>query len=73
MSSLAYIPIHGRAGRAARPVVRDLEGTAGKLADATPSLQGVFTQLNAVLNMVAFNPNGGIGQLLGAYVYESIQ
>jgi phospholipid/cholesterol/gamma-HCH transport system substrate-binding protein len=47
--------------RASRPVVRDLSGTAGKLADATPSLEGVFKQLNLVLNMVAFNPNGKEG------------
>ena len=42
--------------RAARPVVRNLRPAAVKLATATPNLGNVFTVLNHLLNMLAYNP-----------------
>jgi phospholipid/cholesterol/gamma-HCH transport system substrate-binding protein len=45
--------------RSARPVVRQLTPAAQALALAVPDLTGVFTVLNHLFNMLAFNPDSG--------------
>jgi phospholipid/cholesterol/gamma-HCH transport system substrate-binding protein len=44
--------------REARPVVRSLKPSTKQLADATPPLTRAFKQVNALFNMLAFNPGG---------------
>jgi phospholipid/cholesterol/gamma-HCH transport system substrate-binding protein len=44
--------------RAARAPVRELKPAASNLADATPRLTDIGTELNRLGNMVAYNPNG---------------
>jgi phospholipid/cholesterol/gamma-HCH transport system substrate-binding protein len=44
--------------RSARPYVRDLRPAAADLSTATPDLTASFHQLNRLLDMAAFNPNG---------------
>jgi phospholipid/cholesterol/gamma-HCH transport system substrate-binding protein len=47
--------------RAARPLIRDLGPAAGNLATATPNLTRSITVLNALFNLLAYNPNGREG------------
>ena len=47
--------------REARPVVRSLKPSTKQLADATPPLTRAFKQVNALFNMLAFNPGGREG------------
>ena len=44
--------------RAARQPVRDLKPAAENLANATPRLTDIGTELNRLVNMAAYNPNG---------------
>lgn len=44
--------------RAARAPVRDLKPAAANLADATPRLTDIGTEINRLGNMAAYNPNG---------------
>jgi phospholipid/cholesterol/gamma-HCH transport system substrate-binding protein len=46
---------------AAQPLVKKLRPGARNLAKATPDLTGTFKTLNALFNMVGFNPNGAEG------------
>jgi phospholipid/cholesterol/gamma-HCH transport system substrate-binding protein len=47
--------------REARPVVRDLRPAAENLRRASPDLRESFFEINRLLNMAAFNPNGKEG------------
>jgi hypothetical protein len=44
--------------RSARPYVRDLKPAAQDLATATPDLTGAFHEINRLVNIGGFNPNG---------------
>jgi phospholipid/cholesterol/gamma-HCH transport system substrate-binding protein len=44
--------------REARPVVRDLRPSSDRLAVSTPNLTRAFKQINALFNMLGYNPNG---------------
>jgi phospholipid/cholesterol/gamma-HCH transport system substrate-binding protein len=47
--------------REARPLVRDLAPASRQLSAAAPSLRRVFTRLNHLFNLAAYNPNGREG------------
>jgi phospholipid/cholesterol/gamma-HCH transport system substrate-binding protein len=47
--------------REARPYVRDLRPAAENLRTASPDLRESFFEINRLLNMAAFNPNGREG------------
>ncbi|MCB0867940.1 MAG: MCE family protein [Solirubrobacterales bacterium] len=44
--------------RDVQPVFKELEGTSKAGAKATPQLQGTFTELNTLFNILAYNPDG---------------
>lgn len=52
--------------RESRPLVRDLRPAAGRLATATPNLQGSFVALNHLFNLLTYNPNGAEGPSVGS-------
>jgi len=50
--------------RELRPLIRQLRPAARNLDAATPNLTQDFFVLNRLLNMFAYNPNGGLGPVL---------